>query len=98
MPMDQRDRGARAMELKRGLGRRVLAADDDHLSAVIGMGLAIVVRDVRQVFPGDARLVGDVIGAGRDDDRARDPVAGAAGVGRLGRHREPAVRAGPGGR
>ena len=61
---------ARAIQLERRFGGRVLAADDDHALAVERVRRGEVVRDVRQILAGHADQVGEVVGTGRQHDRA----------------------------
>ena len=68
--MHQGDAGAGAEEIERGLGGGVFRADDDDLLIPVGMRVGEVVRDVRQIFAGNAQAVGQVVVAGGDDDLA----------------------------
>ena len=69
--MDHRHVRAGAVELERRFAGRVLAADDHHALPVVGMGLAVEVRDVRQVFACHAEHVGQAVVAHREHDRPR---------------------------
>ena len=64
--MDERDVRAGAEHLERRLGGGVAAADDDDALAVVRVGLAVVVVDVRQILAGDAEQH-------RDDRSSRSP-------------------------
>ena len=84
--MHDRDVRAGAIHLERRFGRRVAAADDDDALAVVGMRLAVIVVDVRQILAGHAdhhRMI--VVPDRHDDVAARDARADAARRSRLDR-------------
>ena len=68
--MDQGDVGAVAIEIQRGFGGGVFAADDDDILAPEGVRLGVVVRDVRKIFAGNAEAIGQIVVAGGDDELA----------------------------
>ena len=82
--------GTVAIQLERGLARRVLPADDDHALTVVGMRLAVVVRHVRQVLARHAEQVRQAVVAHRQHHGTGVPhpfhPEAAAG-----RHGEPAL-------
>lgn len=68
--MDEGDARAVAPEVERSDGGGVFAADDEHVQAVEGMRLVVVVADLVEVFAGDAEVVGQIVVAGCHDEPA----------------------------
>ena len=81
MPVHECHVYAGAKELECRLRRRVLSAHDDDALLIEGMGVVVVVIDVRQVLAGNAQAVRQVVVANRQHHGARmtDPPAVAAG-------------------
>ena len=69
--MNDRDFCASAKQIERRLGRRIFAADYDHVLVPIRMGFAEVVRNVRQILAGNAQRIRTVVVAGGDNDFPR---------------------------
>src|ERR1019366_7078454 len=74
--MNEGDARAVTPEVERRDGRGILAADDDDIEAVVGVGLVVVVLDLAEVLAGNTEVVGQVVVAGGDDE-----LAGAVGDG-----------------
>jgi len=54
-------------QIQSGDGGGVLAADYQHISVVVRVGVAVVVRDLGQIFAGNAELVKEIVIASGDD-------------------------------
>ena len=63
--MHHRHVAAGAVDLERGFGGGVLAADNHHALAVIRMRLLVEVRDVRQIFAGHVEHIRQLVVAHR---------------------------------
>ena len=68
--MNQGYVGAGAIQIERGFGGRILAADDDDVLAPVGVRLGVVVRNVGQILAGNAEAIGQIVVAGGDDQAA----------------------------
>ena len=69
--MHHRDVAAGAMNLERGFGRGILAADDHDALPVVRMRFLVEVRDVRQILAGNVEHVRLRVIAHREHDVAR---------------------------
>ena len=79
--MHHRDVPAGAMDLERGLGRGVLAADDHDALSIVRMRFLVEVRDVRQILTRNIEHVRALVIPHRKDDVARFAHAGHAARG-----------------
>lgn len=87
---------ARPVQRERGLDRRALAPDDEHLLSVVRMSFREVIADFGQVLARDVEPVGMVVRPGGQDDLPGGVGSGLTGL-RPCRDREIAVVAGDAG-
>ena len=62
--MHQGDARPMTPEFQRGDGRGVLGPHHNHVRVEVGMRLAIVMRHLRQLFPGHIQAIGQIVVAG----------------------------------
>ena len=65
--INQSDARAVPPQIESRDGGGVLAPDYQHVRVIVGMSVAIVVRDLGQILARNAKLVGKIVIAGRDD-------------------------------
>ena len=75
--MHQGDARSVTPELQGGDGRGILGANHNNIRVVVGMRLAIVVRDLGQILAGHTHAVGQIVVAGGNHQLARQELGGA---------------------
>ncbi len=75
--MDERYTRSVPPEFERRDGRRVPAADDNHIEVIERVGLVVVVFHLGEVFTGYAKVVGQIVVAGGDGEFTRPMLQGA---------------------
>src|SRR5690348_12502436 len=65
--VNQRNPSTMPPKIKRRDGCRVLAADHQHIRVVVGVRLPIIVGDFGEILTGNAKLVREIVVAGRYD-------------------------------
>src|SRR5215472_12107920 len=64
LSMDDGNSRSVAVQVERRIGSRIFSSDHDNILFPVFVWLRIVVRNVRQVFSGDAQQIGQIIVAG----------------------------------
>ena len=70
--------GAAAEKIESGFGRGIPSPDDDYFLIPVWVRLSEIVRDVREIFSGDRKIIRLVVKAGGDDDFFRAVLLGLA--------------------
>src|SRR5215469_17990922 len=78
--MHQGHAGSVPPEIQGGLRGGVLSAHHNHVAVVVGVGLAIIVKDLGQVFAGNSQPVGQIVVAGGHNHFAGAVVVDVSGA------------------